>query len=209
MNLTGRLLIASPHLHDGHFLRTVSLIVRHDKEGALGFVLNRPTDKRLREVVDWNDAATPLRSDDHLYWGGPVEGPLVALHSVPGIGQPCGEGDDQSTVKIEDHPAEPFGELSLTFDPAPLWITTDEDHVRVLARRTDALVRLIVGYAGWGPGQLEGEIEAGGWLHTSLGDPSTAMGEPEALWETSVKRCGREVLEVIDRDLPRTDPTLN
>ena len=58
-NLSGRLLIASPHLQDGHFLRTVLLIVRHDDEGALGFVLNRPTAKRLREVVEWDDGSSP------------------------------------------------------------------------------------------------------------------------------------------------------
>lgn len=207
-NFTGRLLIASPHLTDGNFLRTVLFIVRHDSDGALGFILNRRTNERLSDAVDWSSEGSPIRQDDHLYSGGPVEGPLVTLHDVPGIGQPCGIGEDQSTIKIEDHPAEAFGELSLTFDPAPVWLTADEDHARILARRTDSNVRFMSGYSGWGPRQLDHEYDTGGWLHLAA-DEKLIFGDVNDMWEICVKRCGREVLEVIDDQLHFDDPQRN
>lgn len=207
-NFTGRLLIASPHLTDGNFLRAVLFIVRHDEEGALGFILNRRTNERLSDAVDWAAEGAPLREDDHIYSGGPVEGPLVTLHDVPGIGQPCGTGEDQSTVKIEDHPAEAFGELSLSFDPAGIWLTADEGHARILARRRDCTVRFMSGYAGWGPGQLDYEFDAGGWLIIDA-DVKLIFGDEDTMWENCVKRCGREVLEVIDGDLRFDDPQKN
>lgn len=234
LDLTGRLLVASPHLTDGHFLRSVVLIVRHDAEGALGLTINRRTQRRLRNVPPFGeaadddfpskDASSPedvsspkdaaagspgaVRTDDYLHVGGPVEGPLVALHEVPGIGQPCGSGTDQSTVKLEDHPAEAFGEMSLMFDPSPVWLTADEDHIAILARRTDGRIKFVSGYAGWGPRQLDHEYDGGGWLHTAM-DVDLVLGDVEETWETCVRRCGREVLEVIDDDLRFDDPSRN
>ena len=78
--LSGKLLIASPYLNDPNFMRSVVLIVSHDEEGAFGLSLNRPTDQRLSEIVELSMPKGSVREDDFIYEGGPVEGPLLALH---------------------------------------------------------------------------------------------------------------------------------
>ncbi|MEM9828436.1 MAG: YqgE/AlgH family protein [Planctomycetota bacterium] len=204
----GRLLIASPHLTDGNFFRSVVLMVQHDDEGGFGLLLNRPTDRRLRGVlVDAKDDAA-WRDDDLIYCGGPVEGPLLAIHTIAGIGRPCGGSGDAANVEISDSPAHAFGEMSFSFDPAPIWVTSDEDHLRILARRHDAPVRYVAAYSGWGPKQLEYEFEQGGWL-VGDADPDLVFGDSEELWESVVKRCGHEILGSVDPKMKFGDPNLN
>ena len=86
--LSGKLLIASPYLSDPNFLRSVVLIVSHDDEGAFGLSLNRPTDQRLSAVVELSMPQGSAREDDYIFEGGPVDGPLLALHDLSGIGSP-------------------------------------------------------------------------------------------------------------------------
>ena len=90
LNLSGRLLVASPYLSDGNFLRTVVFIIKHDVDGAFGLSINRPSDRRFGELIDVHDSEGKVRDDDWIYVGGPVRGPLLALHSLAGIGEPCG-----------------------------------------------------------------------------------------------------------------------
>ena len=207
-DLNGRLLVASPNLNDGHFLRSVVLVVRHDEEGAFGLVTNRPTERRLRNLDLQTAEKLEIRDDDLLYRGGPVDGPLLALHSIPGIGAPCGPGDDQSSIHLQDNPAEAFGEMSLKFDPSPIWLTGDQEHVRVLARRRDATVRFFSGYSGWGPRQLDYELSVGGWLIADA-DVEIVFGDVDHSWDLAVKRCGRDVLGQIDPSISFGDPNLN
>src|SRR6056297_2305225 len=94
VNLTGKLLVASPYLTDGNFLRSVVFILRHDDLGAFGLALDRPTARRFRELVELSTLSGPtesvMREDDQIYVGGPVDGPLLALHDLAGVGDPCG-----------------------------------------------------------------------------------------------------------------------
>ena len=133
-NLSGRLLIASPYLTDGHFMRSVIFVIRHDVEGAFGLAINRPTERRFRELIEDSGDAHSLREDDIIHCGGPVEGPLLALHNLAGIGEPCGPYDAagellnpeqtmQQGIKytVHDHPAEPWGSMSIDLgNPAAL-----------------------------------------------------------------------------------------
>jgi putative transcriptional regulator len=83
-SLAGHLLVAAAKLNDPNFARTVVLLVEHDRGGALGLVLNRPGDERLETV--WDESANgPCPSDLVLMNGGPLEGPLLALHSIPAM----------------------------------------------------------------------------------------------------------------------------
>ena len=86
-NLSGRLLIASPYLTDGNFMRSVIFMIRHDVEGAFGLLINRPTERRFRDLVDTSNSEGKPREDDFIYRGGPVDGPLLALHDLPGVGR--------------------------------------------------------------------------------------------------------------------------
>lgn len=220
-NLTGRLLIASPHLTDGNFLRTVVFMIRHDAEGAFGITINRPTERRFSELIDCPPAEGKPRDDDFIFRGGPVEGPLLALHDLAGIGEPCGSTDLTASptdlgesktpaVKftVHDHPAEPWGSMSIDLGNPPAWITGDDDHLRILLRRSDANVRYVAHYAGWGPGQLDEEIRVGGWLDADA-DQQVLFGDPNQSWERAVNLCGRSVLSDLAPGVSFGDPGMN
>lgn len=135
-SLQGKLLVASPVLDDPNFVRTITLMVRHDEDGALGLVVNRPTRTSLSDV--WERIAdTPCNQSPLLHDGGPCEGPLMLLHR--------GEGH-------ADHEILPG-----------IYFTADRDNVGPLVAGDDA-IKPFVGYAGWTGGQLEGELETGSWL---------------------------------------------
>ncbi len=221
-NLSGRLLIASPYLTDGNFMRSVVFIIRHDVEGAFGLSINRPTGRRFRELVDTSDLSGKLREDDFIFLGGPVDGPLLALHDLAGVGEPCSPFDPyadellapgETTAKgskhtLHDHPAEPWGSMSIELGNPPAWITGDDDHLRILLRRPDARVRYVADYSGWGPGQLDEELRVGGWL-VGDADPEILFGDPDEIWEMAVKQCGHDILHELAPGVQFGDPNLN
>jgi putative transcriptional regulator len=161
----GRLLLATPPLEDPNFDRTVIYVLEHHDEGALGLVLNRPMDEQLSEPLD---AWVTLQSDpSQVFAGGPVEpDALIALARTTGA------------VDDEDHLAP------LNADIASADLSADP----VLISSTISALRVFRGYAGWGPGQLDGEIEAGAWmvLDTEPGDVFT--DHPDDLWRTVLQR---------------------
>lgn len=203
MNMSGRLLVASPYLTDGNFLRSVVLILQHSEDGAFGLVINRPTDNRFAELAELTEAASEARQDDFIHRGGPVDGPLMALHDLAGIGEPCigKAGSDEwdepqepaSQIVIKNNPAEPWGAISIQYSQPPAWLTADEDHLRILHGRSDVRVRYVVDYSGWGPTQLENEMEAGGWLSCSA-ETDLVFGDIHEVWERCVHRCGNDIL---------------
>lgn len=220
-NLSGRLLIASPYLTDGNFMRSVVFMIRHDVEGAFGLTINRPTTRRFRDLVESVSGSSPPREDDYIYRGGPVDGPLLALHDLAGVGEPCGPFDPTGELlqpgqtsnhgakyTVHDCPAEPWGSMSIELGNPPAWITGDDDHLRILLRRHDAKVRYVCDYSGWGPGQLDEELRVGGWL-AGEADPEILFGDPEEAWERAVKQCGHDILTEIAPGVRFGDPNLN
>ena len=98
--------------------------------------------------------------------------------------------------------------MSIELDNRPAWITGDDDHLRILLRRHDARVRYVAHYSGWGPGQLDHEIEVGGWLAGDA-DAEILFGDPSEAWESAVKRCGHEILSEMAPGMRPGDPNLN
>ena len=149
------LLVASPQMVDPHFAGTVVLLCEYDEQGALGIVINRDSGINSDEVfdqmkVDQRDGVQAL-----VLWGGPVQPGSVFL-TFAGGQLPALEGDDAST-----HPM-----FTLADD---LRVTPDRALVEaVAARLPDQPAVLSVGYAGWGPGQLDSEIESGSWILIEL-----------------------------------------
>lgn len=175
-------LVASPFLEDPNFFRTVILMIAQSDEGAMGLVLNRPTQKKLRDILPklTNEICV---HDDFLFSGGPVHGPLVALHNVP------------SLAEKEYCPG--------------MFFTTNGRHLKHLSRLSDIQLRIFDGYAGWGPGQLEAEVEQGGWLWATI-DSQLATGPVDELWQRMIQIVGRSILSTsIDETRIPDDPNLN
>lgn len=184
----GQLLIASPYLTDPHFFRSVIYMVRHDAEGAFGVVVNRPSGQRLADAFTELLGRAPKRNDA-IFFGGPVNGPLVGLHCLAGLGDPA------DNILVDE-------------GSAGIWITADEDHLRTLVDRPDIQARFIARYSGWGPSQLENEIEAGGWLVAPC-DESILFGDHESSWEIAVKRLGRDIISKVVSHPTSIDPQRN
>jgi len=184
----GQFLIASPYLTDPNFFRSVIYVVRHDAEGAFGVVINRPSDQTLEDAFADLLGHSPKRNDS-IYVGGPVNGPLIGLHDFVGLGDPAnGEATEDSAAEV--------------------WITADEDHLRTLVDRPDINARFIARYSGWGPSQLDHELEAGGWLVAPC-DKAILFGDHESSWETAVKRLGRDIIATaVSQPIP-IDPQRN
>jgi putative transcriptional regulator len=160
----GKLLIAEPMLGDPNFDRTVVLMVEHNDEGALGVVLNRPTDLEVGTVLsEWADlAATPTV----LYLGGPVEqNGVLALARRRGAGALPGWSPVVGDV----------GTIDLHLEPVDL------------APGVEA-VRFFAGYAGWGPGQLESELEEGAWLVVDARADDVFAADPDVMWRAVLRR---------------------
>lgn len=152
----GRLLVASPDLEDPNFRRTVVLMLAHDGDGALGLVLNRPTEIALSDVLaDWVDVSAPPAC---LYVGGPVQ-----PEGVVGLG--VDRTGDADRVVGEIGPVD--------LDAAP---TLHAD------------VRVFVGYSGWGPGQLDGELARGDWLVVDARPDDVVTTAPDSLWREVLRR---------------------
>ena len=177
----GQLLVASRHLGDPNFSRGVVLIFQHSSQGGLGLVLNRPGDKRISEVWE-RTGHEPCENPQTIFVGGPVPGPLMALHTV------------ESLSETEILPG--------------LFFSTDKDALDQLVRQQEPF-RLFAGHAGWAGGQLEAEMEVGGWLVT----PATGeevWHDPEDIWRLLTQRIGLGIIapQIDPKQIP-TDPSLN
>lgn len=164
----GRLLIATPPLEDPNFDRTVIYVLEHHDEGALGLVLNRPSPEELGDALR---AWTAMQSDPStVFVGGPVEpDALIAIARMR---------DSGGSTADPEHLAPLSGDL------ASADLAADPDDVRP----SISALRVFRGYAGWGPGQLEGEIESGAWLVLDPEPTDLFTEEPDELWRTVLRR---------------------
>jgi putative transcriptional regulator len=180
--LQGQFLVASPHLADGNFYKSVVLMIKHDEEGAFGLILNRPTESTVTEIWRMVGEEDEIDCPQPIYMGGPVSGPLVALHRLKGAAE-----------------AEVI--------PGVYFSAHKEQLGRVV--RGNKPFRLYTGYAGWAEGQLEGELHVGGWL-TAKAKKNLIFHEGDDLWEQLVATIGRDFLgqAIRPKHVP-DDPSLN
>lgn len=177
----GRLLVATPPLADTNFGRTVVLLLEHGPEGSLGVVLNRPTAAMVADAIPgWEVLAA---APGVVFSGGPV-----ATDAAIALGRalsPAADAwapvlDEVGTVDLHRRPEELVG--------------------------TIGAVRVYAGYAGWGAGQLEGELAADAWLVVPA-EPSDVLGDrPNDLWRRVLRRQGGEVAWLANAPY---DPSLN
>ncbi len=180
--MKGQLLVANPVLPDPNFDRTVVLLLAHQDDGALGLVLNRPSDMDVDSPLpQWERlAADPAV----VFVGGPVApAAAICLARVPGMTLPAPPADDIGS----DHGIE--GWVPLVGELGTLDLERDPDDLMVPVEA----VRVFAGYAGWGPGQLEAEIEAGAW-YVVPSEPGDALSDdPEQLWKRVLRRQGGQL----------------
>lgn len=168
-NIAPGLLLAMPQLPDPNFARTVLLLVDHDPEGSWGLVLNRPTEIPIREVLDQLEVAWAGPQDTTVWQGGPVE-PLrgCVLH------EPVDMPIDPEPRLIQDGIA----------------LSTAAEQLEVLGARPPEHLRFLLGYAGWGPRQLELELSEGSWLLAPATPDLVFSGSPDGLWERAILSLG-------------------
>lgn len=181
--LKGQFLVASPHLGDPNFYRAVVLMVQHDEHGALGLILNRPTDRTIADMWELIDDERDCDADELVHVGGPVTGPLLAVHTDSS----CAENT------IVD------GVYFASSRPALTRVILEFEGPR----------RLFVGYSGWGAKQLENELEVGGWL-TYPATREAIFSDYDSLWTRVASQVGLDILApAIKKNIIPDDPTVN
>jgi putative transcriptional regulator len=179
---TGRLLVAEPMLGDPNFDRTVVLVIQHSAEGALGLVLNRPTDVAVAEALPgWEGVATEPAV---LHLGGPVE--------------------EQSgwCLARARHPDDLVGFVPVIGDLGLVDLELDPRDVG----ESFHAVRLYAGYSGWGPGQLEHELAQDAWFVADAEPDDPFLPEGPALWKRILARQGGPIARLANFPV---DPSLN
>jgi putative transcriptional regulator len=181
-SLRGKLLLAAPALKDPNFDRAVVFVAEHSEDGAMGLVLNRPSDAPVAEAIpdlEWvADSGAEI-----VYVGGPVapNGVIVLAE----WGDPS-----QAVVLVDD---------DLGFVPG------DADDTDALAAAVSR-ARVYAGHAGWGPGQLEDEVAEEAWIVESPLREELFSDDAEGLWSAVLRRKGREF--ALLSTMP-PDPSLN
>lgn len=177
------LLVAAPALTDPNFTETVVLLLDSDEEGALGVVVNRPSPVLVADVLEvWRDVVT---EPDVLFHGGPVSTDGALALAVP-----------------RDPDAPPVGFREVV---AGLGVVDLDTPVELLAEGV-ASFRIFVGYAGWGPGQLEAEIEEGSWFVVPGTAADAFADDPHELRRDVLRRQPGSLAWVSTRP---ADPTQN
>ena len=183
MDYTGKLLIATHSLYDSNFRQTVVLVIHgNDEDGVFGVVLNRATGKPIKELWE-NVFHESCATERVLYLGGPVSGPLVALHSC------------EELSELEIVPGVHFTRNKADLDE----LTTD----------ANGPFRFFVGNSGWGEGQLAMEIKEGAWYVVEATRELVFFDDTE-IWSKMIEQVGRSMLgEILHTDRLPDDPGVN
>jgi putative transcriptional regulator len=179
--MQGQFLVASPQLADTNFYRSVVLVASHDDEHAFGLVLNRQGHHTI--AAFWEQLiGTALACDQPVRYGGPLEGPLIVIHTDPA------KADAEIIPGVH--------------------LSSQREHVVSIVESNRQPMMIVNGYSGWGPGQLDRELETGGWL-TMKATPEIVFADPDLQWKLATKRISDDILAGIDvRHVP-PDPRWN
>jgi putative transcriptional regulator len=178
-SLTGHLLLSNASLFDPNFRRTVVLVGHHDEEGAVGVVLNRPFDVTVGDAVPPLAALVP--PGEPLFHGGPVQ--------------------PEDAVVVADF-ADPSKAGVIAFGTIGFLAEEVDVGEAGVVRRA----RVYAGYSGWGPGQLEGELEEEAWIIEPPTREEIFTEDAEGLWAAVLRRKGRRYALLSTMPL---DPSMN
>jgi putative transcriptional regulator len=171
--LAGQLLVAMPQMLDERFAKSVIYMCAHTEDGAMGLVLNKVLDNiDFPDLLEQLDLITPPRGGDiRVHFGGPVEsGRGFVLHSADYI--------QEGTMVIDESIA----------------MTATTDILRDISEGGGPRNSLLaLGYSGWGPGQLDSELQANGWLSVSADDTLIFGTDPRLTWQGALAKMGIDV----------------
>jgi putative transcriptional regulator len=198
------LLVATPQLVDDNFKKAVVLIVEHGDKGSMGFVINRPIGQSLADIVTVPEVEIPANIP--VWYGGPVEtGTGIILHCRPRDNAPKGEFTLRGDVGA-DEPAA--GGAGVVLSSSTETLIDLVDHSRRSAARPTGLAqmelapspeagaawrypyRFLVGYTGWGPGQLETEVRQGAWIQAPAPWELIFDANWKTLWDVALGTVG-------------------
>jgi putative transcriptional regulator len=171
---SGKILVADRNLRDPHFAGTVIVLINYDDDGAVGLILNRQSETPVTRVLDGVKEAAGRK--DLVFEGGPVE--------------------TKSVLALVRSREKPAGAQHLFAD---VYAVLGEGALKktLAAGAGSNLLRFYMGYAGWGPGQLDDEVDAGAW-HIFTGDPNTVFdSDPDTLWDRLIHRTSLSVARSI------------
>lgn len=160
-------LIAMPQLLDPNFQKTVVLMLEHGDGGSMGLVINRSISLTVGELGKNQELEVAKQhTDAHLFVGGPVESYRgFVLHDSVAVAE-----------KAEVLPG--------------LYLSVSSDALAVLLKDDSVALRFCLGYAGWGPGQVEAELRQGSWLFTEATRGGVLTSEPGQLWDDVIRGMG-------------------
>lgn len=181
-SLEGHLLVASPQLLDPNFARALVLVIEHNADGAFGVIVNHPVGKTLQEL--WREVGSaPCHSEQPVYLGGPVPGPLIALHT------------NSVLAETEALPG--------------VFFAAKKQHLDSLVLTEEPSYKIFIGHSGWGAGQLENELRQGDW-RTLPATAELVFSTAGDLWETVLRQMGHALLKsILNLDELPPDPSVN
>jgi putative transcriptional regulator len=182
INLTNQFLIAMPGMGDGTFAGTVIYLCEHSEKGALGLVINKPIDIKLKNLFEKVELSLDREdlADEPVYFGGPVQTERgFVLHER--LGEEGGHYN--STLQIQ----------------GGLEMTTSKDVLEALSNGAGPKKVLVtLGYSGWGAGQLEEEMGRNGWINV--------QAEPNIIFDTPVEQRYEKALSLLGIDARMLSP---
>ncbi len=167
-------LVSMPQLLDPNFRRAVVLLIHHDENGTFGLVLTRASDQRVEDLCDALEIPWAGSSEALVHWGGPVQ-PDTGWMLVGDDSLPAAESDDE----LDGMEILPGVQFAGTLD-----------RLRRVAEAPPARLRILLGYAGWAPGQLEAELAEGAWLLVPASAEDVFDVSPESLWAHVLRGLG-------------------
>lgn len=177
----GTLLVASPALKGTAFHKTVVFVLQNNSEGTFGVVLNRPADEKIK--CEWQKLIGNESSDRFIVQGGPIGGPIFAIHQ------------EQNLAELEI--------------PGGIFVSAESEKFHQLVDNDESRYRIVFGVAGWQRGQLNDEIEDGLWFMLD-GDAEQVFDDPTWMWEKSLRRYGQKMIcDIVGLDRLPASPLLN
>ena len=186
------LLLAMPQVLDPFFHQAVVLLVHHNEEGSVGFIVNRPTELSIGDILEGMDIQWRGEKDAIAFFGGPVQSQMgTILFRDRGFD----DGQRYAATTTEIQPGVRLGQQLEDLDR--------------LAQDPPPSFRLLLGYAGWGAGQLMDEIVRNDWLTAPVSEELLFSEDSDAVWESALRSVGLDPSSLPSWTLPDDEETTN